>query len=256
MKGHIIFAGVLALMLLFAGCILEPAEETKITVSAASSLTEAFTDIKTEFEKDNQNIKVTLNFGASGSLRQQVEAGAPVDVFASASESHVNILEKANLTLKDSKAIFAKNSLVLIVPKGNPLKISSVTDLKNANVTKIAIGNPETAPVGKYTKESLLKMELWDNLEPKVVYGENVRQVLTYLETGDVDAGFVYMTDAKIAKENTIDVITTVPTVTEIIYPVCIIDSSNNKKEAQIFVNYLKSETGKRILLNYGFTVN
>jgi len=255
MKKQILFAGVLAIMLLFAGCVSEPAEETKtITVSAASSLTDAFTDIKTEFEKDNPNILIQLNFGASGSLRQQIEGGAPVDVFASASKSHVDILEQANLTVKDSRVTFAKNTLVLIVQNGNPLGITSVDDLTSDSVTKIAVGNPETAPVGKYAKSSLENMGLWDTLEPKVVYGENVRQVLTYMETGDVDAGFVYMTDAKIAKENTIEVLETVPTTTEIIYPACVIDSSENKEEAQIFLDYLTSENGKEILTSYGFT--
>jgi len=246
---------VLSAIALFAGCVSDSSQEsTTITVSAASSLTDVFTDIKTEFEKDNPNIKVELNFAASGSLRQQIEGGAPVDVFASASQKHVDILEEENLTMDGSITTFASNSLVLIVPAGNSLNITSVDDLTNDDVTKISIGNPETAPVGKYAKESLVDSGLWDELEEKMVYGENVRQVLTYLETGDVDAGFVYMTDAKIAKENSIEIITTVPTVTEIIYPVCIIDSSDNKEEAQVFVDYLTSETGKQILTDYGFT--
>ncbi|MBA2862458.1 molybdate ABC transporter substrate-binding protein [Methanococcus maripaludis] len=245
----------LSVMLLFAGCVSDSSEQTTtITVSAASSLTDAFTDIKTEFEKDNPNIKVELNFAASGALRQQIEGGAPVDVFASASQKHVEILEEENLTSAGSIMNFATNSLVLIVPAGNSLNITSVEDLTNDDVTKVSIGNPETAPVGKYAKESLADSGLWDKLEEKMVYGENVRQVLTYLETGDVDAGFVYMTDAKIAKENSIEIITTVPTVTEIIYPVCIIDSSENKEEAKVFVEYLTSETGKQILTDYGFT--
>ncbi|WP_459201750.1 molybdate ABC transporter substrate-binding protein [Methanococcus sp. CF] len=242
-------------VMLFAGCVSDsPETTTTITVSAASSLTDAFTDIKTEFEKDNPNIKVELNFAASGALRQQIEGGAPVDVFASASQKHVDILKDENLTVDGSIKNFASNSLVLIVPAGNPANVTSVEDLTNDDVTKVSIGNPETAPVGKYAKESLVDSGLWDALEEKMVYGENVRQVLTYLETGDVDAGFVYMTDAKIAKENSIEIITTVPTVTEIIYPVCIIDSSENKEEAQVFVDYLTSETGKQILTDYGFT--
>ena len=221
----LITAILLSAMLLFAGCVSDSSsaeETTTITVSAASSLTDAMTDIAAAFEEDNPNINVELNFAASGSLRQQIEGGAPVDVFASASKKHVDILEDENLT--------------------------------SDAVTKVSIGNPETAPVGKYAKESLTDSGLWDELEEKMVYGENVRQVLTYLETGDVDAGFVYMTDAKIAKENSIEIITTVPTVTEIIYPVCIIDSSENKEEAQVFLDYLTSETGKQILTDYGFT--
>ncbi|MBA2869231.1 molybdate ABC transporter substrate-binding protein [Methanococcus maripaludis] len=252
----LITAILLSAMLLFAGCVSEPSAEetTTITVSAASSLTDAMTDIAAAFEEDNPNINVELNFAASGSLRQQIEGGAPVDVFASASKKHVDILEDENLTSAGSRTNFASNSLVLIVPAGNPSNITSVEDLTSDAVTKVSIGNPETAPVGKYAKESLTNSDLWDELEEKMVYGENVRQVLTYLETGDVDAGFVYMTDAKIAKENSIEIIATVPTVTEIIYPVCIIDSSENKEEAQVFLDYLTSETGKQILTDYGFT--
>ncbi|ABO35751.1 molybdenum ABC transporter, periplasmic molybdate-binding protein [Methanococcus maripaludis C5] len=247
---------VLSAMALFAGCVSDSSsdETVTITVSATSSLTDAMTDIAAAFEEDHPNINVELNFAASGSLRQQIEGGAPVDVFASASKKHVDILEDENLTSAGSVMNFASNNLVLIVPAGNSLNITSVEDLTNDDVTKVSIENPKTAPVGKYAKESLENSGLWDELEEKMVYGENVRQVLTYLETGDVDAGFVYMTDAKIAKENSIEIITTVPTVTEIIYPLCIIDSSEYKEEAQVFVEYLTSETGKQILTYYGFT--
>ncbi|ABO35396.1 molybdenum ABC transporter, periplasmic molybdate-binding protein [Methanococcus maripaludis C5] len=256
MKNHVVIASLLAVILLFAGCVSESPEETTtmITVSAASSLTDAMTDVAAAFEEDNPNINVELNFAASGTLRQQIEGGAPVDVFASASQKHVNLLQDQDLIENSSRVTFAKNSLVLIVQTGNPLGITSAEDLANEDVVKISIGNPETAPVGKYAKESLESMGLWGNLEEKTVYGENVRQVLTYLEAGDVDAGFVYMTDAKIAKNNTIEVITTIPTVTEIGYPVCVLKASENKDAAQMFVDYLTGETGKQILTDYGFT--
>ncbi|MBA2862874.1 molybdate ABC transporter substrate-binding protein [Methanococcus maripaludis] len=256
MKNHVVIAGLLAVILLFAGCVSESPEETTttITVSAASSLTDAMTDVAAAFEEDNPNINVELNFAASGTLRQQIEGGAPVDVFASASQKHVDLLQEQDLIENASRVTFAKNSLVLIVQDGNPLGITSAEDLTNEDVVKISIGNPETAPVGKYAKESLESMGLWGNLEEKTVYGENVRQVLTYLEAGDVDAGFVYMTDAKIAKNNTIEIITTIPTVTEISYPVCVLKASENKDEAQMFVDYLTGETGKQILTDYGFT--
>uniref|UniRef100_A9A712 Molybdenum ABC transporter, periplasmic molybdate-binding protein n=1 Tax=Methanococcus maripaludis (strain C6 / ATCC BAA-1332) TaxID=444158 RepID=A9A712_METM6 len=256
MKNHVVIAGLLAVILLFAGCVSESPEETTttITVSAASSLTDAMTDVAAAFEKDYPNINVELNFAASGTLRQQIEGGAPVDVFASASQKHVDLLQEQYLIENASRVTFAKNSLVLIVQIGNPLGIMSAEDLTTDNVVKISIGNPETAPVGKYAKESLESMGLWGNLEEKTVYGENVRQVLTYLEAGDVDAGFVYMTDAKVAKDNTIEVITAIPTVTEISYPVCVLKASENKDEAQMFVDYLTGETGKQILTDYGFT--
>jgi len=256
MKNPIVIASLLAVILLFSGCVSESPEETTttITVSAASSLTDAMTDVAAAFEEDNPNINVELNFAASGTLRQQIEGGAPVDVFASASQKHVDLLQEQDLIENASRVTFAKNSLVLIVQTGNPLGITSAEDLTNENVVKISIGNPETAPVGKYAKESLESMGLWGDLEEKTVYGENVRQVLTYLEAGDVDAGFVYMTDAKIAKNNTIEVIATIPTVTEISYPVCVLKASENNEEAQMFVDYLTGETGKQILTDYGFT--
>ncbi|HWR24718.1 MAG TPA: molybdate ABC transporter substrate-binding protein [Methanosarcina sp.] len=228
------------------------ASET-ITVSAAASLTNAFTDIAAQFEKENPGTNVSLNFGSSGSLRTQIEGGAPVDVFASADQNQMNILSNESLILNDSRKNFANNSLVLIVPATSTLNITGLKDLADPKVQKIGIGNPDTVPVGNYTKTALNEAGLWSQLENKTVPGEDVRQVLTYVERGEVDAGFIYSTDAKIADPGTIKVVTNVSVSTPITYPIAVVSASNNKETAQKFLEFVSSPEGQEILNKYGF---
>lgn len=229
-------------------------ESETIIVSAAASLTEAFTDIETQFEVENPEIDVEPNFGGSGSLRTQIEGGAPVDVFASASQSHMDILAGEGLIENSSREDFAQNSLVLIVPADSTLNITGIEDLTSPEVERIAIGNPETAPVGKYTTQSLTEAGIWDQLEGKTILAEDVKQVLVYVERGEVDAGFVYMTDAKTAEPGTIEVVATIPVTTPITYPIAVVSASENKEEAQEFVDFVTGPEGQEILEGYGFT--
>ncbi|WMW26218.1 molybdate ABC transporter substrate-binding protein [Methanolobus sediminis] len=229
-------------------------EVTTITVSAAASLTEAFTELWTVFEEENPDIKVSYNFAGSGSLRMQIEAGAPIDVFASASQSHMNILSNESLIVEESRKDFASNTVVLITPADSELNITGPEDLLSDNVDKISVGNPDTAPVGKYTIEALEEAGLWDELKSKNVPAENVKQILVYTEIGEVDAGFVYSTDAATADEGTIEVKATVPTVTPISYPIAVVASSEHQTEAQTFVDFVTSDEGRTILQSYGFT--
>lgn len=225
-----------------------------ITVSAAASLTEAFTDMESQFETENPGTDVNLNFAGSGSLRQQIEGGAPVDVFASANQNHMDILANETLIDNSTREDFAENSLVLIVPANSNLNITGIKDLTASDVGKISIGNPETAPVGKYTTQALTEAGLWDQLKDKTILAEDVKQVLTYVERGEVDAGFVYMTDAKTADPGTINIVATVPVNTSISYPIAVVSDSDNKEEAQEFVDFVTGEEGQKILEKYGFT--
>jgi len=226
-----------------------------ITVSGAASLTEAFTDITSKFEKENPGTNVNLNFGSSGNLRMQVEGGAPVDVFASADENQMNILSNKSLIVNSSRKDFAHNSLVLIVPKSSTLNITNMTDLANPNVQKISIGNPDTVPVGKYSLLALNKVGLWSQLKNKAVLAEDVKQVLVYVERGDVDAGFVYITDAKTAQPGTINIVTIVPVSTSIDYPIAVVSSSMHKEKAQRFIDFVTGKEGQDILNTYGFVL-
>jgi len=224
-----------------------------ITVSAAASLTEAFTNIKSQFEKENPGTNVNLNFASSGNLRKQIEGGAPVDVFASADEAQMNILASKSLIVNNSRKDFAQNSLVLIVPENSALNITGVKDLADPKVKKIGIGNPDTVPVGNYTRTALTEAGLWSQLENKMVFAEDVKQVFTYVERGEVDAGFVYTSDAKTAEPGTIKIITNVPVSIPVKYPIAVISSSEHKEEAQKFIDFVTGNEGQDILKKYGF---
>ncbi len=256
-------AAILTVVLFASGCAdtntaadmdTEKTEVTTITVSAAASLTEAFTELETAFEEENPDIDVNYNFAGSGTLRMQIEGGAPIDVFASASQNHMNILSDQSLIGEDSRKDFASNTVVLITPVDSELDITGPEDLTSENVGTVCIGNPETAPVGKYTVEALTEAGLWEELESKTLLAEDVKQVLVYVERGEVDAGFVYSTDAATSKPGTIEIKTTVPTVTPISYPIALLDASENKEAAQTFIDFVTSDKGRTILESYGFT--
>ncbi len=229
-------------------------ESETIMVSAAASLTEAFTDMESRFEAENPGTDVSLNFGGSGNLRTQIEGGAPVDVFASADEVQMDTLANKSLIDNSTREDFAQNSLVLIVPSTSTLNITSLEDLTDSKIEKIAIGNPETVPVGKYTRTALTEAGLLNKTENKFILAEDVKQVLTYVERGEVDAGFVYMTDAKTAEPGTIKVVTNVSVSTPVTYPIAVVSSSENKEGAQQFVDFITGEEGQEILQDYGFT--
>lgn len=233
--------------------VTEQANET-IMVSAAASLTEAFTDMESRFETENPGVNVDFNFAGSGNLRTQIEGGAPVDVFASADEKNMDTLAGEKLIENSTRKDFAQNSLVLIVPANSTLNITGIEDLTAPDVEKIAIGNPDTVPVGNYTRSSLTKANLWNKTENKFVLAEDVKQVLTYVERGEVDAGFVYMTDAKTADPGTIKIVTNVTVTTPISYPIAVVSASDNKEEAQKFLDFVTGEEGQEILEEYGFT--
>lgn len=244
----------LAVLALIAASPGEEEQPATITVSAAASLTGAFTDIAGEFEASHPGTKVELNLAGSGTLRTQIESGAPVDVFASASESDVDLLSEKGLIEESSRKDFAANTLVMVVPEKNSSEIpETLEDLAAENVEKIAIGNPETAPVGKYTKQALETAGVWNKVESKVVFADTVKQVLTYVETGEVDAGFVYMTDAESGKKEMYGIAFTVPVNEPISYPIAVIKDSKNKEGAQEFVDFVTGARGQEILAEYGF---
>ncbi|MDR7665672.1 molybdate ABC transporter substrate-binding protein [Methanosarcina sp. Z-7115] len=226
-----------------------------ITVSAAASLTEAFTDIASRFEKENLGTDVNLNFGGSGNLRMQIEGGAPVDVFASADEGQMNTLGNETFIENSSRKDFARNSLVIIVPEASTLNITSIKDLVDPNIQKISIGNPDTVPVGNYSRTTLTEAGLWSQLENKLVLAEDVKQVLVYVEREEVDAGFVYTTDAKTAQPGTVKIVASVPVSIPVNYPIAVVSSSEHKEEAQKFLDFVTGEEGQTILKKYGFTV-
>jgi molybdate transport system substrate-binding protein len=223
-----------------------------LVVSAAASLTNAFTDIGKEFEKTKPGSKVLFNFAASGQLLQQLSRGAPVDVFASADQQTMDKAEKQSLIVRGTRENFVRNKLVLVVPAKSQVDITNLEGLASADVKRIALANPESVPVGSYSKQALEAAGLWDKLKEKYISTTNVRQSLDYTARGEVDAGFVYLTDALIMP-NRVRTAFEVPLSTKILYPVAAVKGNGNENGAREFMAYLKSETARKILQKYGF---
>jgi molybdate transport system substrate-binding protein len=226
-------------------------QKVELTVSAAASLQDALADIKTDFEGKHPNITLNFNFGASGALQQQISQGAPVDLFFSAAKDKFQKLVTDGLIEKKNGTDLVGNDLVLVVPKGSNKGIKTFEDLTKAD--DVALGTPETVPAGQYGKQTLEHLNVWKEIEGKVVYGKDVRQVLTYVETNNVDAGIVYKTDALTSKKAEIVATASADTHDPIIYPVGIIKSTTHLKEAQLFYDYLQKDKSMKILEKYGF---
>jgi molybdate transport system substrate-binding protein len=231
------------------------AAQREIMVSAAISLKNAFEEIGRSFERTNRDVRVVFNFGPSGGLLRQIEAGAPVDVFASASREEMEEVERKGMVLPRSRVNFAANTPVLIVPlRTGRVRITSFADLKNAAVKRIAIGNPKTVPAGRYAEEVLRHYGLLPSINEKLVFAENVRQVLDYTARGEVDAGVVYKTDA-LLRPSEVTIVAEAPPDTHepTVYPIAAIKGTRNEAEAGTFIQTVTSPAGKKILRRYGF---
>lgn len=223
-----------------------------LLVSAAASLKEALEEIKPLYQQSKPTTNINYNFGASGALQQQIEQGAPADIFISAAKKQVDALEEKGLLLTGTRAIIAKNRLVLVVPK-DVVGVTSFFNLKDAKIKKIAIGEPRSVPAGQYGEQVLQKLGILPNVKSKLVYANNVRQVLASVESGNADAGLVYATDAKISNKVKVVVAADEKYHSAIIYPVAVLKSSKNADASKEFVQFLSSSQAKAVLKKYGF---
>ncbi|MFA4902625.1 MAG: molybdate ABC transporter substrate-binding protein [Desulfobaccales bacterium] len=224
----------------------------ELIVSAAASLTNAFPEIGKLFEKQHPETKIIYNFAASGPLLQQIAQGAPVDVFASADQKTMNQAVDKGLIVVASRKDFVSNTLVLIAPEKSVLPLTALKDLAAPEIKRVALGNPETVPVGRYTREALTQAGLWETFKPKFIYGESVRQVLDYVGRGEVDAGFVFATDAAIAKGK-VKTMLAVKGHQPIVYPVAVVAASGKQALAQSFVDFVLSPPAQEIFNKFGF---
>lgn len=229
------------------------AHAAEITVSAAASLTNAFKDIGQAYQKQYPDAKVNFNFAASGPLLQQMAKGAPVDVFASADQETMDQAQKQGLVLPDARQDFARNTLVLVVPADSTLVIRNLHDLAQPAVKKVAVGNPASVPVGRYSMVALEQAKEAGALQGKVIHTQSVRQSLDYVARGEVEAGFVYATDAAIMPGK-VRTAFAVPLKTAIIYPIAMTSGSSQQLEARRFVRFVRSSEGQAILGQYGFS--
>lgn len=263
-KQYVVFLTIMLLFLGAAGCssnnqTKNPEDQkqevsekkVELTVSAAASLQEALNEIKANFEKEHTNVIVNYNFGASGALGQQISQGAPVDLFFSAAEDKFDKLVQDGLIDESKGTDIVGNELVLVVPNDSKIEIKAFEDLTKTD--KISIGTPEAVPAGQYAKETLEKLNVWKAMEGKVVYAKDVRQVLTYVETTNVDAGIVYKTDALISQKVKIVATAEENSHTPIIYPLGVVKDTPHPKEAQLFYDYLQNDTSMKTFKKYGF---
>jgi molybdate transport system substrate-binding protein len=225
---------------------------TELTISAAASLKEAMEAIAPVYNQQNPNVKLTYNFGSSGSLQQQIEQGAPVDVFISAAAKQMDALEQKGLLMQGTRKDLLSNQLVLIVPKDNT-KIKNFKGLTDNSVKKIALGEPESVPAGKYAQDALTFMKIFDAVKPKVVYAKDVRQVLNYVATGNVDAGVVYRSDTLVSDK--IKVVESAPegSHSPIVYPIAVIKASKNGEVAKKLVEFMSNPQAESMFKKYGF---
>ncbi|MGA7275250.1 MAG: molybdate ABC transporter substrate-binding protein [Candidatus Udaeobacter sp.] len=243
-KSTLILAAVLA---------LHNAHSAEVNVYAAASLTDVMKEIAPAYEKHSGD-KITFNFAASSLLARQIMEAAPADIFFSADEAKMDDLQKAGLIVAETRRDLLSNALVIVVPNDSKLTIASPDELIT-NVQKIAIADPRTVPAGIYTKEYLSSLGLWEKLESRMVPTENVRAALGAVESGNVDAGFVYKTDANISKRVKIAFSVPVEKGPAIRYPVAIIKETKNKSAAEGFLHYLESEDARKLFERYGFIV-
>ena len=224
----------------------------EITISAAASLKDALNEIKPLYEAENPDIKLVLNLGSSGTLQQHIEQGAPVDLFISAGQSQMDGLEEKQLLINTSRVNILGNELVLIVGKDN-YAVNTFNDLNEPWVKHIGIGEPELVPAGKYAREVLTSLEIWDNLKPKYVQAKDVRQVLAYVEAGVAEAGLVYKSDTTLADKVRIAAVAPENSHKPIVYPAAVIKSSKNSAAAGDFIRFLSRPDVKNIFKKYGF---
>jgi len=248
---HASRAAVLVLSLL---CLPTLARAQEITLSVAISMKEAVETLGRQFTQGRPRVMLRYNFGSSGELQKQIEAGAPVDLFISAAQRQMDELEQKGLIDPASRRVFARNVLTVIKPAGSVLDISKPADLLDPKVRRIVIGNPRTVPVGQYAEESLKALALWDRVQPKLVFAENVRQALDYVARGEVEAGFVYSTDIPVRAGQVTEAFRPAEdTYRPVTYPVAVVKDSRQPALARAFIDLLMTREGQSALSRLGF---
>jgi molybdate transport system substrate-binding protein len=205
-------------------------------------------------QQSRANVNVRYNFSSSGALQQQIENGAPVDIFISAATKQMDELQQQHLLLPNTQRNLMMNRLVLIVPT-NSFGITGLKSLTDVRVKRIAIGDPRSVPAGQYAEAALTKTGIWNQLKSKYILASNVRQVLRFVEVGNVDAGLVYLTDAKTT--NKVKIVQIIPENLHapIVYPIAILKNSRNQTASRNFVQFLFSNPAKQVFQKYGFTM-
>lgn len=229
----------------------ESQEAVELNISAAASLKEAMAKIEEEYKKVNENVTLVVNYGASGSLQQQIEQGAPCDVFISAGQKQMKALDEAGLLLDGTYKDLLENDLVLIAPKDSD--VSNLDDLITNKVKHIAVGEPSSVPAGKYADEVLVNLDLKDKIKDKLVFAKDVKEVLAWTQSGNAEVGFVYYSDT--INTDNVKIVETTPSTSHsaIVYPIAVIKESKKPEAAKEFEDFLLSKDGQVILKDFGY---
>lgn len=240
-----VLMSILIFMLSFSSVIFAKTEKKEITVSAAASLKEVMTEFKEKFENDNKNVRINLNLGGSGALKNQILAGAPVDLVFFASQKDLKDLDKRDFIEKEYQKDILKNKLVI----AGRVEIDSMEKLLG---NRVAIGIPETVPAGKYSKEAFINSGIWEKIQNNLVYAKDVRSAAQYVDLYEVDYALIYKTDARVLKNS--EIVYTVPEklYTPVIYSYGIIKDRADEDVVK-FYEYLNSNSAKKIYEKYGF---
>lgn len=230
------------------------APAVELTVSAAASLTDVMKDIGKAYAAKVPNVKITSTFGSSGALQTQIEEGAPSDIFMSAAKKQMDALDQKKLLLDGTRKNLLVNRVVLIVPKGSSA-VKSFDDVSTGKVKKIALGEPKSVPVGQYSEEVFTYLKVLDAVKKKAVYGSDVRQVLSWVESAEADCGVVYATDAATSDKVLVAAEAPEASHTPVVYPVSVLKSSKYPDEAKAFLAYLATDEAKALFVKYGFTM-
>ncbi|MBI3754096.1 MAG: molybdate ABC transporter substrate-binding protein [Deltaproteobacteria bacterium] len=228
------------------------AEQKHLTIAAAADLSFALKEISLQFEKET-GTKITLSFGSTGMLSQQIENGAPFDILFAANERYIDELGKKGFIISDTKRLYAQGRLVLAVNKKSGVNAKKLEDLVDPSIKQIAIANPDHAPYGIAAKEAMIKLGLWDRLKPKLVYAENIRQAVQFIQTGDASAGIVALSVADVP-----DIVYTA--IAPSLYnplnqAAAVIKNTKAEKEAREFIKYVNGPQGREIMKKYGFNL-
>jgi molybdate transport system substrate-binding protein len=229
-------------------------EPVEILVAAAASLQNSMEELGKRYQSANPGTTVTFTFGSSGTLQEQIEQGAPIDVFMSAALKQMTALEEKELILNDTKKELLENKVVLIVPKDSTLDITGFEDILKAPV--IALGDPESVPVGQYSEEIFTSLNMLDDVKKQANYAKDVTEVLTWVSTGNAEAGVVYATDAMSSKDVTVIAEAPEGSTSKVLYPVAVVKDTKAEEAAKAFVEYLASEEALGVFEEYGFSPN
>lgn len=264
-KGNLFLVLLIILAFAFTGCGGQAEEEVpvvegptdeavEVNISAAASLTDALNEIQAEYAKESNAI-LQFNFGASGALQKQIEEGAPCDLFLSASKANMDALEEAGLIVEDSRKDMLGNTLTLVAAAEKADMIKGYEALSTADAASISIGTPDSVPAGKYAQQALEKLDIWDQIQDKLVFAKDVRQVLEYVDTGNVDCGLVYKSDTLAMKTGVVVMDMPEDSHDPIVYPAALIKDSAQAEAASKFYTFLETDYAKGVFEKFGFTV-